>query len=235
MKVREALRSAWRLLLSLDDKIFGLVLVPIALNSWLRLIEGVSRYWPSVAGGYFGLSAIALLPTAFSAAYVSGASAVLLTSARPLARDESLLANLLAAVGAFGIYVFVLLPAEQEPPAGFWGPLSLMALGGALVLLSLMYLRRSFSVTPQARRIRQSGPYAIIRHPMYAGNILSVLGLALLIGTPQSLALWFALAALQIGRAYFEERLLVSAFPDYALYKAKVGAFLPRLTALHSD
>jgi protein-S-isoprenylcysteine O-methyltransferase Ste14 len=234
MKLREALRTAWRLLLSLDDKIFGLILVPIAANSWLHLAEGVSRYWPSVAAGSYGLSAIALLPTAFSAAYVSGASILLLTAGQPLARDESIAANALAAAGAFGVYAFTLLPRENEPAAGFFVPLALMALGGALVLLSLLYLRRSFSVTAQARRIRRSGPYAVIRHPMYAGNILSLLGLGLLIGTPLSLVLSFVIAALQIGRAYFEERLLGAAFPDYAAYKAKAGAFLPRPGGRHT-
>ncbi len=223
-------RLAWRALLSLDNKILGLVLVPFAVNGWVRLFQTASSYWPLISGGYYyALPALSLVASAFSAVYISGTSILLLTAGKPLARDEAFLPNLLALAGAFGVYGFVLLPAAKIPPMGLYVPAALMALGAALVLLSLIYLRRSFTVTPQARSIRQNGPYAVIRHPMYAGNILSVFGLGLMFVTPQSLVLSFAIASLQIGRAYFEERLLASALPDYALYKRKVGAFFPRL------
>jgi protein-S-isoprenylcysteine O-methyltransferase Ste14 len=228
MNIWGAIRPAWRLALSRDDLIFGLILVPIAVNSWARLWDAASGYGLVPAFLYWAF-ALGILPAAFSAIYVTGAAALLLTGGRPLARDEALLPNLLATVGAFGVYGFLFLPPAAEPPFGFYLPATLIALGWGLALLSLAYLRRSFSVTPQARRIRQSGPYALVRHPMYLGNILSVMGLGLAVGTVPGLALTLGIAGLQAARAYFEERVLAAAFPDYAPYRAKVGAFLPRI------
>ncbi len=223
------MQPPWRPLLRLDNTIFGLVLVPVAVSGWLHLLEAAGQYWPIVAAGSYGQPALSLLASAFSAVYVSGTSLLLLTSRRPLARDEAFLPNFLAVTGAFSVYGFGFLTPAGIPPAGPYVPLVLLLLGAGLVLLSLLYLRRSFAVTPQAHALKQAGPYAVIRHPMYAGNILTVSGLGLLLGTAESLALALGIAGLQIGRAYFEERLLAAAFPDYALYKARVGAFLPRL------
>ncbi len=223
------IQSAWRSLLRLDNKILGLILVPVAVTGWVHLFEVASQYWPFIAAGYYAQPLLGLLASAFSTVFVSGTSILLLTADRPLARDEALLPNLLAVAGAFSVYVFGFLSPADSSPINQYVPPVLLALGAALVLLSLLYLRRSFAVTPQARAVKQAGPYAIVRHPMYAGNILTVFGLGLLLGTPLSLLLSFVIAGLQIGRAYFEERLLASSIPEYALYRAKVGAFLPRL------
>ena len=43
---------------------------------------------------------------------------------------------------------------------------------GAFVLgvYGLLYLRRSLSIIPEARRLVTGGPYRFIRHPLYAGR-----------------------------------------------------------------
>ncbi len=220
--------SAWRFLLRYDNLILGVILIPIALNIWAHLYKGAIQYWPYISAGFYAKPLLSLSAAVFSSIYITSTSLLLLTAGRPVARDEALLPNLLAVLGAFGAYTFGFLQVAEKPPIDVWVPLILLSLGSALVLLSLFYLRRSFSVTPQARSIKQGGPYAFIRHPMYAGNILSVFGLGLLLGTPESLALSFAIAGLQIARAYFEERILLRAFPDYSEYMGKAGAFLPR-------
>lgn len=220
---------AWKLLLQQDNKILGIVLIPLALNIWINLHKAVLQYWPYISGGMYAKPMLSLMASAFSAIYVTSTSILLLTARPPVAREEAFLPNLLALAGAFGVYSFGLLTPAQTPLVNLWLPLILMALGAGLVLLSLFFLRRSFSVTPQAHSLRQGGPYALIRHPMYAGNILSVCGLGLLVGTAPGLLLCFAMAALQMARAHFEERLLLSAFPEYGEYREKAGAFLPRL------
>jgi protein-S-isoprenylcysteine O-methyltransferase Ste14 len=223
------MRLLWRLLLRLDNTILGLVLVPVAVSGWAHLWRAASQNWPFISAGFYGPPLLSLLTAAFSAVYISCTSFLLLTAGKPLAREETVLPNILAVAGAFSVYGFGFLTPASVPPAGAYVPLILLAPGAGLVLLSLIYLRRSFTVTPQAYALRQAGPYAVVRHPMYAGNILTVSGLGLLVGTAESFALALAIAGFQIGRAHFEERLLATAFPGYALYKAKVGAFLPRL------
>ena len=199
------------------------------MTCWVHLFEGASQYWPFIAAGYYAQPVLGLLASAFSTVFVSGTSILLLTAGRPLARDETLLPNLLAVAGAFSVYVFPLPPPANISPINQYVPPVLLALGAALVLLSLLYLRRSFAVTPQARAVKQAGPYAIIRHPMYAGNIRRHLP-GLLPGTPQSSLFSFVIAGLQIGRAYFEH-VCSSPTPEYALYRAKAETFLPRLRA----
>jgi protein-S-isoprenylcysteine O-methyltransferase Ste14 len=101
--------------------------------------------------------------------------------------------------------------------------------GALFALWPLWELRRSFSVEPQARELVTSGPYRLARHPIYAAYVLVNGGIwlrhpTLPFGTV--LAAWLLLLALRIR---YEERLLEGAFPQYAAYRARVGALGPRL------
>ena len=96
---------------------------------------------------------------------------------------------------------------------------------------ALFSLRSAFSLTPEARRLVTSGPYRIVRHPLYVAGF--VVGLALLSGAWSwaALALFALYAGATLLRARAEERVLRRAFPAaYAAYAARTPAFLPRLT-----
>ena len=43
-----------------------------------------------------------------------------------------------------------------------------------LAVWGLLYLRKSFSIIPEARRVVSGGPYRFIRHPLYAAEIIVV-------------------------------------------------------------
>ena len=88
--------------------------------------------------------------------------------------------------------------------------------------------RQAFSVTPQARFLVTAGPYSVIRHPMYLGNIISLFGLALLIDSPVAIALFFVCSGLQVWRALYEERLLLANIDGYAEYRTEL-VDLPKL------
>ena len=101
--------------------------------------------------------------------------------------------------------------------------------GALLALWPLWQLRRAFSVEPQARELVTSGPYRFARHPIYAAYVLVNCGLwlrhpTLPFGTV--LAIWFVLL---VARIRYEEGVLETAFPEYAAYRARVGALGPRL------
>jgi protein-S-isoprenylcysteine O-methyltransferase Ste14 len=70
--------------------------------------------------------------------------------------------------------------------------------------------------------IATTGPYAIVRHPMYAGAILLLLGTPLLLGSWYGLALAPVIVAGFGVRSVLEERTLAAQFPDYADYAARV-------------
>ena len=82
--------------------------------------------------------------------------------------------------------------------------------GLLLALWSLIVLGFSFSIAPEDRGVVIRAPYSFIRHPMYLGESLSLLGLC--IGT-ENLWNWFALllfVCLLVVRIYAEERVIAN-------------------------
>jgi protein-S-isoprenylcysteine O-methyltransferase Ste14 len=105
----------------------------------------------------------------------------------------------------------------------------LLVAGTGWALWSLRCLGRNLSVFAQARELADGGPYRWIRHPLYAGEIVSSLGLALAAGTVAALALWLALCAMQGYRVLREEQLLLQALPQYRSYRSRTAALFPGL------
>jgi protein-S-isoprenylcysteine O-methyltransferase Ste14 len=63
-----------------------------------------------------------------------------------------------------------------------------------------------------------TGPYALVRHPMYAAVIVIVFALPLALGSRFGLIPAALLAVLMIVRTYLEDRTLHAELPDYAEY-----------------
>jgi protein-S-isoprenylcysteine O-methyltransferase Ste14 len=112
---------------------------------------------------------------------------------------------------------------------------ALELVGGVLVLLgtsysvaSVMHLRRSFSLLPEARALVTTGPYALSRHPLYLGETVAMIGIMLPLAHGFVLLIVpFALG--QMVRARWEEAVLAAEFPEYAEYAARVPRYLPFL------
>ena len=113
-----------------------------------------------------------------------------------------------------------------------WTGVALCVLGFGLAISARWHLGRNWGM-PMSRKeqpeLVTSGPYAFIRHPIYAGLILAMLGSA--IGVNVS----WALMLLPVG-GYFiysarrEESLMLRQFPEqYAAYMARTGMLAPRL------
>jgi len=103
----------------------------------------------------------------------------------------------------------------------------LVLAGTAWEVWSLRSLGRSLSIIAQAREVVDRGPYRWIRHPLYAGEIVSVLGIAISVGTPGAFAVWLTFCGLQAYRALREEEILLQALPGYRAYRARTGALFP--------
>ena len=178
----------------------------------------------------------------FGLAVIPALSAELLVAAsfilrRPLQRTSvGWVPRAVAYAHSFLPMVFIELAGAHRPAwlAGTTSRLlsttgAVLWLGGALLALwPLWQLRRAFSVEPQARELVTSGPYRFARHPIYASYALVNAGLLLRHPTlpfGTVLAAWALLLALRIR---YEERVLQSAFPTYADYRARVGALGPR-------
>lgn len=107
----------------------------------------------------------------------------------------------------------------------------LVLLGDVLVVLGFAIIFRVFlenrhaaaTITVESdQKVISTGPYALVRHPMYLGAVV------LFAGTPLALAsLWSAAASLLligvvIARLLDEERYLVKDLPGYAEYRRRV-------------
>ena len=74
----------------------------------------------------------------------------------------------------------------------------------------------------RGHRVVTDGPYAVVRHPMYAGAILYLLGTPLLLGSRYGLAFAPVSIAMLAVRAVMEERMLTRALDGYPGYAARV-------------
>ena len=108
-------------------------------------------------------------------------------------------------------------------------PADILATAGLVYAVwGLAYLRRSFSIIPEARRLVTGGPYAFSRHPVYLGEIVTAIGINLAtFGLPSALAvLYFVIC--EVLRMRWEERVLARAFPDqYPAYAARTPRYAP--------
>jgi protein-S-isoprenylcysteine O-methyltransferase Ste14 len=93
--------------------------------------------------------------------------------------------------------------------------------GIVLQISSKLTLRRSFGLIAANRGVKVGGPYALVRHPMYAGYLFSHLGLLLLSPIWFNVVLYSAAWTAQILRIITEERLLRSD-QRYVEYSEKV-------------
>jgi protein-S-isoprenylcysteine O-methyltransferase Ste14 len=106
---------------------------------------------------------------------------------------------------------------------------ALLVAGTAWSVWALRSLGRNLSVLAQARGLADRGPYRWVRHPLYAGEIVSTLGLAIAAGTLAAAVAWVVLCLLQGYRAVREEQLLLQVLPGYPSYRSRTAALVPGL------
>jgi protein-S-isoprenylcysteine O-methyltransferase Ste14 len=110
-----------------------------------------------------------------------------------------------------------------------WTGLLLTLLGYGVGLWALWHLRGSFAIMAEARSPVTSGPYRYVRHPVYLGESLGILGLCLAMGTVVALLFWAIWTAMQLMRAHIEETKLALQFDDYRVYRERTRFILPGL------
>jgi protein-S-isoprenylcysteine O-methyltransferase Ste14 len=74
----------------------------------------------------------------------------------------------------------------------------------------------------EGQTLVSAGPYAIVRHPMYAGALLYLVGTPLALGSYWGLAALALMAPILIWRLVDEESVLEQRLPGYSDYKRKV-------------
>ncbi len=106
------------------------------------------------------------------------------------------------------------------------------AVGLLLALAGLFGLGNNLSILPHPKddaTLVQSGPYRLVRHPIYGGLIIGAVGWALLNTSVITLVYALTLLVFFDIKARREERWLMRKFPDYAAYRARVHKLIPFL------
>ena len=110
-------------------------------------------------------------------------------------------------------------------------PSVLQGAGALLILACFFIVQRTFRenafTSPvvkiqEGQQVVSTGPYSVVRHPMYTGVLLFFLGTPLLLSSWIGLCSVPALAAVLVVRAVLEELTLAEGLPGYAEYAARV-------------
>jgi len=134
-----------------------------------------------------------------------------------------------AVVGTFLSVGFLLLPRQELSYALYLVSLLLVIAGTVFAISAVLVLGRSISLLPEARRLVTRGPYALVRHPLYLGEIVAVTGVTLQYLSAWALLLLGLLCVCQLQRMKNEERVLSQVFPEYVDYMARTARLVPGL------
>ena len=137
------------------------------------------------------------------------------------------------ALEGLGVLVIWAFPREGITPLPVLGFGCLLAFGGVLLLkASLLHLGTEFrikAVVTHTHRLITTGPYSVVRHPIYAAFLLLAAGQGLVYSHVAATAVGLAifLAGTEI-RIRAEEKLLAQRFGSvFEEYRQRVSAYLP--------
>lgn len=156
-------------------------------------------------------------PRVYAILVVDGIVLVFMLLRRPTANISLRLQDWFWALAATLAPLLLVPVPPLAPNAG----LALVFAGMALSLSAKLILRRSFGIVAANRGVKVGGPYRLVRHPMYAGYVITHIGTLLLLPHMWNWILFlFAWTAMYM-RIEAEERML-GADAEYAEYRKHV-------------
>lgn len=102
----------------------------------------------------------------------------------------------------------------------------LMTLFTSITIWGMWTLKKSFSITVEARELVTKGPYQYIRHPVYFGEMMTSVCVMIWRFSWLNLGFLILIFAIQIYRSKLEEKKLIKNFPDYEKIMMKKWWFL---------
>jgi protein-S-isoprenylcysteine O-methyltransferase Ste14 len=133
-----------------------------------------------------------------------------------------------AILGGFLMSGLLLLnPRPDLPLAVQIAACLLVLIGNGFAVYILTHLGRSFSILPESRKLVTSGPYQLVRHPLYLAEAVATLGALIAFLSPWALLLVAVQITLQIVRIHYEEKTLSESFPEYEDYARRTWRLIP--------
>jgi protein-S-isoprenylcysteine O-methyltransferase Ste14 len=106
----------------------------------------------------------------------------------------------------------------------------LIAVGLGLAVAGIAQQRSQFTTMPKPKRgarLLDSGPYRLVRHPMYGGVIIAGFGWAMASASPMTLLFAVVTLVFFTLKTYREEAWLEQQFEGYAAYRARTKRLIP--------
>jgi protein-S-isoprenylcysteine O-methyltransferase Ste14 len=202
----------------------------LALVMGLLLFVSAGTFYYVQAWGYlavfFGASILITL-------YLSKYDPALLkrrVSAGPTAEKETA-QKIIMLFASIGFIALLIVPALDYRFTWSQVPIAIVVIGDVLVaagfyIIFLVYKENTFTSATieiaEDQKVITTGPYAVVRHPMYAGGLLLFLGMPLALGSYWGLLVLLAMVPALLWRLFDEEKFLVKNLPGYADYQKKV-------------
>ncbi|HTU01634.1 MAG TPA: isoprenylcysteine carboxylmethyltransferase family protein [Candidatus Sulfotelmatobacter sp.] len=210
----------------------GLVFVAVGMGVVLFTTAGTFHYWQ--AWVYVALfSGASLLITL----YLMKKDPALLArrvSGGPTAEKETA-QKVIMVFASLGFIALLAVPGLDHRLAWSRVPLWCVVLGDVLFIIGwtiIFFVFRENTFTSATievaadQRVISTGPYSVVRHPMYAGALLYCVGTPLALGSYWGLLAFAAMLPFLLWRLFDEERFLSRYLPGYTEYCARVRSRL---------
>jgi len=148
----------------------------------------------------------------------------------PLRRGRSVVGVAAALIAQLAFLLIGLVAGSSGSGALLVAGDLMLGAGLLFAIASVAFLGRCFGVLPDVRGLVTRGPYRLVRHPLYLGELTAALGIV--DGAQRwapALAAWLVCLGLQLVRTKYEERSLRAEFPEYAPYAARTKRLIPGL------
>lgn len=140
----------------------------------------------------------------------------------------------LLVVVQFALLIVLILLPWRDPSVLSLALGAVLLLAGMTVFITAMRaLGSALTPTPvpiAGSSLRTAGLYRYVRHPIYSGVLLMVLGLLVAVGTWVSWAWGLLILVFFFAKSRWEDRLLAEAYgQEWTTWAARTGALVPRL------
>ncbi|MFA4946391.1 MAG: isoprenylcysteine carboxylmethyltransferase family protein [Candidatus Micrarchaeia archaeon] len=214
-----------RRLAGLDRKVLvRLLAAPIAIAALLFVPAGTLDYWQA-----WLYCAVIFVPLLFVVAYLHKRDPGLLERRMKLKEKQRKQGTLVLLASAVFLIGFILPGLDQRfhwttvPPEVSIAANAVVLLGyllNALVLKENSYASRVIEVVKKQKTVT-TGPYAVVRHPMYTAMLVMFLATPIALGSYAALVAFLPLPFLLAARAKDEEELLARKLAGYKAYCRK--------------